>query len=105
VATHEEPAVASVKIQDGLNEINEWAKKWRIKVNQKKPTPLSFALRNRTCPTVQMDNVALPQIIWVSIMIRRLTRAKHIKVKETSQPGSKTNVLATRNAINIVSRK
>jgi hypothetical protein len=61
LARHEEPAIASLKLQPTINEINVWAKKWRIKINRSKSTHISFTLRNQICSTVQMDNVALPQ--------------------------------------------
>jgi hypothetical protein len=56
LARHEEPAIASVKLQATINEINVW----RIKINRSTSTHISFTLRNQTCPTVQIDNVALP---------------------------------------------
>jgi hypothetical protein len=61
LATHEEPEIASMKVQQ-INEINEWAKKRRTKVNQNSSTHISLTLRNQACPTVQMGNVAsLPE--------------------------------------------
>jgi hypothetical protein len=36
LATHEDPAIASMKLQATINKIEEWAKKWRIKINQSK---------------------------------------------------------------------
>jgi hypothetical protein len=60
-ATHDEPAIASMKLQDNVNKINDWAKIWRIKVNENKYKHIPFTLRNQTCPTVQTGNVALPQ--------------------------------------------
>jgi hypothetical protein len=36
LATHEGPGIAPIKLRH-INEINEWAKKWRTKVNQNKP--------------------------------------------------------------------
>jgi aspartate carbamoyltransferase regulatory subunit len=59
LATHEEPAIASMKLQATINKIDDWAKKWRIEINQSKSTHITFALRNQTCPTEQMSNVAL----------------------------------------------
>jgi hypothetical protein len=61
LAKHDDPEIASMKLQDNFNRISEWAKKWTIKVNQNKSTHFSFTLRNRTCPTVQMDSVPLSQ--------------------------------------------
>jgi hypothetical protein len=50
-----------MKLQAAINKIDDWAKKWRIKINKSKSTHIIFTLRNQTCPTVQMDNVDLPQ--------------------------------------------
>jgi hypothetical protein len=50
LAIHEEPAIASMKLQATVNKINDWAKKWRIKINQNKFTHIIFNLRNQTCP-------------------------------------------------------
>jgi hypothetical protein len=47
LATNEDPAIASVKLQDNINKINEWAKKWRIEVNQYKSMDISFTMRNQ----------------------------------------------------------
>jgi hypothetical protein len=61
LATHEDPVIASMKLQAIINKIDYWAKKWRIKVNQSEYTRIKFTLRNQTCPIVQMANVALPK--------------------------------------------
>jgi hypothetical protein len=51
-----------MKLQATTNMINDWAKKWTIKKkNQNNKRILrTFTIRNQTCPTVQMGNVALP---------------------------------------------
>jgi hypothetical protein len=68
-----------------INKIDEWAKKWRIKISQSKSTHITFTLRNQTCPTVQMDSVDLPQkneVKYLGMHLnRRLTWTKHIKTK------------------------
>jgi hypothetical protein len=61
LAAHEEPLVASMKLQTTINKINDWAKKLKIKINQSKSTHITFTLRNQTCPTVQMVTVLYPQ--------------------------------------------
>jgi hypothetical protein len=70
---------------NNTNKIKEWAKNWRIKVNQNESTHISFTIRNRTCPTVQIGNVVLPQnneAKYLDMHLdRRLTWAKHIKAK------------------------
>jgi hypothetical protein len=68
---HEETAIASVKLQDNISEINE-------------STRISFTVNNQTCPTVQLAIVALsPQNKEVKhlgmLLDRRLTLTKLIK--------------------------
>jgi histone H2A len=46
LVTHEEQVIASVKLQD-ISKINEWAKKWRIKVNQTNPRTLYSPCANK----------------------------------------------------------
>jgi hypothetical protein len=74
-----------MKLQATISKIDDWAKKWRIKINKRKPMHITFTLRNQTCPTVQMGTVALRQKNEVKILgmhlDRRLTWAKHIKTK------------------------
>jgi hypothetical protein len=48
-------------LQATINKIDDWAKKWRIKVNQSISTHIRFTLCNQTCPTVQMGNTDLPK--------------------------------------------
>jgi aspartate carbamoyltransferase regulatory subunit len=56
-APHEGPAIASMKFQATINKIDDWAKKWRNKINQIKSKHSTFTLCNQTCLTVQMNNV------------------------------------------------
>jgi hypothetical protein len=50
-----------MKLQATISEIDDWAKKWRSKINQSKSTHITFTIRNQSCPTVQIGNVDLPQ--------------------------------------------
>jgi hypothetical protein len=43
VATHEEPSIASIKLQAIINKIDDWANKWRTEVNQNKSTHILLA--------------------------------------------------------------
>jgi hypothetical protein len=54
LATHEEPAIISMKLQATVSKIDNWAKKWRIKINQSKFTHITFTLHNESCLAVQM---------------------------------------------------
>jgi hypothetical protein len=98
-----------MKLQATINKIDDWAKKWRIKVNQRKSTHITFTLRNQTCPSVQMGTVDLPQkneVKYLSMHLdRRLTWAKHIKTKRKQLNQERaTNALATRK-IDVINRK
>jgi hypothetical protein len=46
LATHEEPAIASVKLQANINKNDDWAKKRRFKINESKSTNIIFTLHN-----------------------------------------------------------
>jgi hypothetical protein len=74
-----------MKLQATNSKIDDWAKKWRIKINQRKSTHITFILHKQTCPTVQVGNVDLPQKNEVKSLgmqlDRRLTWAKHNKSK------------------------
>jgi hypothetical protein len=59
LATHEDPAIASMKHQTTINKIEEWEKKRGIKINQSTSTHITITLRNQTFPTVQMGSVDL----------------------------------------------
>jgi hypothetical protein len=50
-----------MKLQATINKLDEWAKKWRIKIYQSKSTHITFTLRSLTCPTVQLGSVDLHQ--------------------------------------------
>jgi hypothetical protein len=101
-----------MKLQATINNIDDWAKKLRIKINQSKSTHSTFILHNQTCPTLQMGNVDVPQrnkLKYLDIHLdRRLTWAKHIKTTTTTttrtkaaRPKSETNALATRKITSI----
>jgi hypothetical protein len=74
-----------MKLQATINKIDDWAKKWRIKINQSESTHITFILRNQIVSTVQMGNVDLSQknkMKYLGMHLdRRLTWAKHIKTK------------------------
>jgi hypothetical protein len=50
-----------MKLQATINKIDDWVKKWKIKVNQSKSKHITYTLCKQTCRTVQMGNVDLPQ--------------------------------------------
>jgi metal-sulfur cluster biosynthetic enzyme len=99
LTTCEDPAIAFI------NKIDDWAKKWRIKINRKKSTHITFTLCNQTCPTVQMGNVDLLQkneVKYLGMHLdRRLKWAKHIKSerKQISLKAKQMNWLLGRSTL------
>jgi hypothetical protein len=84
-ATYEDPMIASMKFQATINKTDDWAKKWKIKINQRKSTHITFTLCNQTCLKLQTGNVDLPQkneVEYLGMHLdKRLTWTKHIKSK------------------------
>jgi hypothetical protein len=44
LATHEDPVIASMKLPATNNKIDDWVKKWRIKINKNKSMHNTFNL-------------------------------------------------------------
>jgi hypothetical protein len=108
LATDEDPAIDSIKLQATINKINDCPKKWRIKMNHSKSTHIAFTLRNQTCPAVQMGNVDLPQKNKMKYLSKHFdtdTGKAHQNQKKPAQPKSETNALAPWKKISIINRK
>jgi hypothetical protein len=75
-----------MKLQAAINKVDDWAKKWRIKINQSEFTHIIFTQHNQTCSTVQMGSVDLPQKNekWARISIEDLHEQNTSKQKENS---------------------
>lgn len=85
IASHANPTVASAMLQRSLDNISTWLKDWRIKANETKSVHVTFALRHGTCPSVELNNIKIPQsedVRYLGIYLdRRLTWRKHIFTK------------------------
>lgn len=85
LSSHLDPILASRNLQDNLNMIQDWFKKWRIKANESKSTHVTFTMRKETCPPVTINNCQLPQANDAKYLgmhlDRRLTWQKHIFTK------------------------
>lgn len=84
------PNLASAALQDHANKIDEWAKKWKIKINADKSVQVTFTLKQspRECPQLIMNNVPIPvrtEIKYLGITLdKRLTWGPHLKEKRKS---------------------
>ena len=85
LATDHRPDIASQKLQRSLDQIYQWLKDWRIKVNETKSIQVTFTTKRETCPPVNLNGVQLPQADnakYLGVYLdRRLTWSKHILTK------------------------
>jgi len=85
LTTHADPAIATHRLQTALHEIQQWLKKWRMKVNETKSFHVTFTLISSVCPSVQLNNKHLAQpddVKYLGIHLdRKLTWRKHITTK------------------------
>lgn len=76
---------ASQTLQNGLDKIEQWLKKWRIKASASKSTQVTFTLRAGDCPPVNLGETILPHndaVKYLGMHIdRRLTWKKHLHKK------------------------
>ena len=61
-ATHPDPMAASRNHQEHLNTVENWLKKWKIKVNETKSSQVTFTLRKDNCPAISINQTVLPQV-------------------------------------------
>lgn len=80
-----DPYDATKKLQEHLNKIDSWFKKWRIKASASKSTHITFTLKRQDCPSVKLDGTVLPHQAIVKYLgmhlDRKLTWKNHIKAK------------------------
>ena len=72
-------------MQTSLHEIQQWLKKWFMKVNETKSPQVTFTFKRSVCPSVQLNNKHLAQpddVKYLGIHLdRKLTWRKHITTK------------------------
>lgn len=85
LATHQNPVKASKYLQESLDNIEIWLKKWRLKANETKSIHVTFTLRKGSCPPVMLNAQHLTQsdeAKYLGIHLdKRLTWQKHILTK------------------------
>jgi hypothetical protein len=55
-----DPVRASERLHHHLHLLENWLKKWKIKVNPVKSTQITFTTRRDLCPKVNINNVPIP---------------------------------------------
>ena len=61
-ATHVDPTTASRNLQEHLNNVENWLRKWKIKVNETKSSHITFTIRKDNCPAISINQTVLPQV-------------------------------------------
>ena len=85
LASDKDPKEASRTLQLGLDNIDKWLRKWRIRASASKSVQVTFTLRREDCPPVKLGEKTLPHTNSVRYLgmhlDRRLTWKKHIQAK------------------------
>ena len=85
LSSHKDPNIASAKLQEHLDKVTTWFKKWRIKASPAKSIHVTFTLKRGECPPVKLNDMILPQQKTVKYLgmhlDRKLTWKDHIKAK------------------------
>ena len=58
-ATHEDPTIASLNLQEHLHVIGKLLKKWKIKVNESKSSQIMFTVSKGHCPVVNINQTII----------------------------------------------
>jgi hypothetical protein len=93
-ATHSDPTLASLNLQNHLHSVEKWLQKWKMKVNQIKSIHVTFTLRKGQCPPVCINQSVIPQIETAKYLRlhfdRKLTWKERIAKKKRKQLDHKT---------------
>ena len=88
LASHEDPTIASARLQHHLHLLEAWTTKWKIKINETKSAQVTFTLRKDQCPPLFFNNILIPDLPSIRYlgmhMDAKLTWREHI-VKKRKQ--------------------
>ena len=83
--THPDPTLASTNLQDHLRIIENWTRKWRLKINEISFSHITFTLRRGHCPPVYISQTVVSQAETVKYLglhfDKRLIRNNHMAMK------------------------
>ena len=83
--THPDPTLASANFQGHPRTIENWTRKWRLKIEETKSSHITFTLRRGHCPTVYINQTVVPQAETVKCFglhfDKRLTWKNHVATK------------------------
>lgn len=87
LSVNESPQEASHKLQIHVHLLEKWLQQWRIKINERKCSHITFTLRKETCVSILINNQIVPQhseVKYLGVHLdRRLTWKYHVEAKIT----------------------
>ena len=99
-ATHEDPTIASLNLQEHLNIIVKWLNIWKINVKEFKSWQIRFTLRKGHCPVLKINQTNISQTEVAKYFGCRLNWKEHIaNKKKTNQLKNKRDQLVDRKKI------
>ena len=85
LSKHPNPVLASSHLQEHLNSLQSWFRKWKMKINTQKSVHITFTLCRSTCPPVTLNLVPLPvadSVKYLGLYIdKKLTWNPHTRLK------------------------
>jgi hypothetical protein len=85
LAIDSEPALASQKLQQHLDLLQEWFDKWKIKITQTKYSQITFTTKRTNCPPSTINNIQIPvqtDVKYLGLYLdQKLIWQRHIKTK------------------------
>ncbi len=82
LSCHTNPITAIENLKTHLRSIENWTRKWRLKINEAKSTHVTFTLRRGNSPQLYFNYNTIPQADWIRYLglhlDKRLTWKHHI---------------------------
>ncbi|KAL1110565.1 hypothetical protein AAG570_008093 [Ranatra chinensis] len=111
LTSNPEPSLVSHNLQQHLNNLQKWCKKWRIVINQSKSIHITFSLRRGSCPPITFDNIPIPPascVRYLGLYIdKRVTWNPHTRLKRIDlnrKLGLLRNLLHRRSKLSLVNK-
>jgi len=83
--THSDPILASANLQDHLRTIENWTRKWRLKIKETKSSHITSTLRRGHCAPLYINQTVVPHAETVKYLglhfDKRLTWKDQVKMK------------------------
>lgn len=68
LAVYSDPVFAADQLQENLNKIQTWTKKWKIKLNESKSSHIVFTKCHSDCPQISLNNAPVSTVDTVKYL-------------------------------------